>query len=86
MSRHTYKPGDLVSIVLHETDYYYAKLLGHPARLIRLVTEHGDTMKWVFEMVSGPCKEEGTFRIALDKIIPYKAYPDKPKKRGLPSL
>ena len=33
MSRHTYKPGDLVSIVLPETDYYYAKLLGHPARL-----------------------------------------------------
>ena len=86
MSKHTYKPGDLVSIVLHETDYYYAKLLGHPARLIRLVTEPGNTMKWVFEMVSGPCKEEGTFRIALDKIIPYKAYPDKLKKRGLPSL
>ena len=28
MSRHTYKAGDLVSIVLPETDYYYAKLLG----------------------------------------------------------
>ena len=86
MSSHTYKPGDLVSIVLPETDGFYARLLGHPARLIRLVTEHGDTMKWVFEMVSGPCKEEGTFRIPLDRIIPYKAYPDKPKKRGLPSL
>ena len=86
MSRHTYKPGDLVSIVLPETDGFYARLLGHPARLIRLVPEPGNTMKWVFEMVSGPCKEEGTFRIALDRIIPYQAYPDKPKKGGLPSL
>ena len=31
MSKHTYLPGDLVSIVLPETDYYYARLLGHPA-------------------------------------------------------
>ena len=43
-------------------------------------------MKWTFEMVSGPCKEEGTFRVALDKIIPYKVYPNKPKEGGLPTL